>query len=347
MKSGATLSERWFRRALWLVAFAFAGFLIGLGSLIVGDLPQVERRFTLEQFLDPAKAEASAAALKATRREQEEVRRLSAQGQLALDAARSASAAGQETFANWLKTRDATQRVDQDPGLVARTERLDALKAAERAIETRMEALAARDLTLSQREADEVRGDAALRGEAATRLDAAERGQELRVFGYRLAITLPLLALAGWLLLKKRRSRNWPFAWGFAIAAAFAFFVELVPYMPSYGGYVQYGVGAVATLIAGRAAINAYQVHAERQRAAETRPDAERRTEIVTDQALARIAKNLCPGCERAIPLADPATNFCPHCGIGVYERCPACERRKSTFDRFCNACGHHARDAA
>lgn len=347
MKSGTTPSERWFRRALWLVAFAFAGFLIGLGSLVVGDLPQVERRFTLDQFLDSGRAEASAAALKRTRREQEEVRRLSAQGQLALDAARAASAAAQETFANWLRTRDATQRVDQDPGLVARTERLDALKAGERSIEERMETLAAQDLTLSQREADEARSDDVLRTEAAARLSTAESGQELRVFGYRLALTLPLLALAGWLLLKKRQSRNWPFVWGFAIAAAFAFFVELVPYMPSYGGYVQYGVGAIATLIAGRAAINAYQVHAERQRTAETRPDAERRTEIVTDQALARIAKNVCPGCERAIPLSDPETNFCPHCGIGVYERCPACERRKSTFDRFCNACGHRAREAA
>lgn len=346
MKSGATLSERWFRRALWLVAFAFAGFLIGLGSLVVGDLPQVERRLTLEQFLDPGETEASAA-LRRTRREQEEVRRLSAQGQLALDAARAASAAAQETFANWLRTRDATQRVDQDPGLVARTERLDALKAAERSIEERMETLAAQDLTLAQREADEARGGDVLRAEAAARLAAAESGQELRVFGYCLALTLPLLALAGWLLLKKRRSRNWPFVWGFAIASAFAFFVELVPYMPSYGGYVQYGVGAIATLIAGRAAIAAYHAHAERQRTAETRPDAERRTEIVTDQALARIARNVCPGCERAIPLADPGTNFCPHCGIGVHERCPACERRKSTFDRFCNACGHRTREAA
>jgi len=145
---------------------------------------------------------------------------------------------------------------------------------------------------------------------------------------------------AGWLLLKRRRTRNWPFVWGFAFAAAFAFFVELVPYLPSYGGYVQYGVGAIVTLVAGRAGINALHAYRQRQAEVEAKPDAERRTEIVTDEALARLAKKVCPGCERGIALDDPATNFCPHCGLGVFERCPGCSQRKSTFERFCRACG-------
>ena len=54
MRSGSRLSERWFTLALWLVALVFAWFLIGLGSLVVGDLPQVETRYTLDQFLDTA-----------------------------------------------------------------------------------------------------------------------------------------------------------------------------------------------------------------------------------------------------------------------------------------------------
>ncbi|TXN06630.1 zinc ribbon domain-containing protein [Methylobacterium sp. WL103] len=340
MRSGSRLSERWFNLVLWVVALAFAGFLIGLGSLVVGDLPEVEHRYTLEQFLDGDRSGAATVALKQIRREQDDNRRQAEQTQLALDAARSASEAARETFANWLKTRDATKRVDQDPGLIARTERLDALKAAERTVEERLEALAKAGLDLSEREAAQASVDADLRAEAQEKLDAAERGQELRVFGYRLALTLPLLVLAGWLLLKRRHTRNWPFVWGFALAAAFAFFVELVPYLPSYGGYVQYGVGAFATLIFGRAAINALHAYNERQKAAELRPNEERRTEIATDQALQRLAKKVCPGCERPIDLANPTANFCPHCGIGVYERCPACDHRKSTFERFCYACG-------
>lgn len=45
------------------------------------------------------------------------------------------------------------------------------------------------------------------------------------------------------------------------------------------------------------------------QRAAEARPDEERRTEIATDQALLRLAKKVCPGCERPIDLTNPDAN--------------------------------------
>ncbi len=340
MRSASRLSERWFNLVLWFIALAFAVFLIGLGSLVVGDLPQVEQRYTLDQFLDREPAAASAEALKRLRREQEDVGRRVEEARLALEAAQAASRAARETFGNWLQTRDATQRVDQDPGLIARTEQLDRLKAGERAIEEQLDGLNRSMLGLADQETTQRRVDQDLRAAAQDRLDAAERGQDLRVFAYRLVLTLPLLALAGWLLMKRRHTRNWPFVWGFALAAAFAFFVELVPYLPSYGGYVQYGVGVVLTLILGRAAINALQAYQERQRAAEARPNEERRTEIATEQALQRLAKQVCPGCERPVNLANPEANFCPHCGIGLFEPCVSCHHRKSTFERFCYACG-------
>ena len=44
MSKALRLSEKWFRRGLWLVAFVFAGFLIGLGGTVVNDLPKVGRR---------------------------------------------------------------------------------------------------------------------------------------------------------------------------------------------------------------------------------------------------------------------------------------------------------------
>ena len=53
MSKTLRLSEKWFHRGLWLVAFLVDWFLTGLGSTIVGDLPQVEQTRSLEDFMDP------------------------------------------------------------------------------------------------------------------------------------------------------------------------------------------------------------------------------------------------------------------------------------------------------
>jgi hypothetical protein len=177
-------------------------------------------------------------------------------------------------------------------------------------------------------------------------MNAEARRVELRVFLYRLALTLPLLVAAGWLLRTKRHSTWWPFVWGFILFAGFAFFVELVPYLPSYGGYVRYLVGIALTVLIGRQAIVSLQRYLERQKAAEAMPDQQRRETLQYDVALARLAKSVCPGCERKVDLKDPAIDFCPHCGIGLYDHCGSCSTRKNAFSRFCHACGTPAQAA-
>lgn len=96
---------------------------------------------------------------------------------------------------------------------------------------------------------------------------------------------------------KNVRAPHWPFVWGFIYFALFAFFVELVPYLPSYGGYVRYVVGIVITVLIGRQAIVALNRYLEKQKLAEAMPDVERRKELSYDTALARLAKKVCPGC--------------------------------------------------
>jgi hypothetical protein len=58
------LPEKWFRRGLWLVAVVFASFLIGLGGLVVGNLPQAERVQEVEDFIPAADAQRVQAALR-------------------------------------------------------------------------------------------------------------------------------------------------------------------------------------------------------------------------------------------------------------------------------------------
>lgn len=344
MSKALRWSERWFRFGLWLVALAFGSFLIGLGGNIVENLPRVEATLSLENFLDPVAAGKLRAEIDAAQLARQAAQDALDQAELKLNVARADAASARDTFANWLATRRATERPEQDRELIVRTAALDALKALERKA---LAAVQAQQQTLLDQQQAEARAQSALgelRAAAAERYHDEMRSQELRVFGYRLALTLPLLGVAGWLFAKQRKSTWWPFVWGFIYFALFAFFVELVPYIPSYGGWIRYSVGIVLTVLVGRYAILALNRYLERQKQAEALPDVERRKELSYDVALARLGKKVCPGCERSVDLSNTAIDYCPHCGICLFDRCTACNERKSAFARFCHACGAAAK---
>jgi hypothetical protein len=69
-------------------------------------------------------------------------------------------------------------------------------------------ALDARQQTPAQREQLQM-----LEAAANEKLAKELRKSELRVFVYRLLLTLPLLAIAAWLLVKKCKGTYWTFVW--------------------------------------------------------------------------------------------------------------------------------------
>lgn len=340
MSKGLRLTEKWLQRALWLVALIFAMFLTGLGSAIVGNLWDVETALSVEQFMDPAATQAVRIERDLADSRRDAARTRLAQAEEKHGVARADTQSARETFNNWLATRHATARPEQDPELIKRTEALDALAAAERKALAVVEAERQAVLDATQQlDAAGARWDA-LERPAAAAYSAAMQRKELRVFLYRLALTLPLLVIAGWLFAKKRQGTYWPFAWGFILFAVTAFFFELVPYLPSYGGYVRYIVGIIVTVLAGRYAIKSLQHYLARQKEHELLPDAQRRQTLQYDLAMARLAKSVCPGCERAVDLKDASLDYCSHCGIGLADRCGHCATRKNAFVRFCFSCG-------
>jgi len=340
MSKSLRLSEQWFRVGLWVVACVFASFLIGLGGTVVQKLPQVERRYTTEDFIDKKAAEQTRLAIKSAREKLSDVNDRLARAQLSYRAAQADSKTAYDSFLGWIATRHATELADQDRALIARNRELDKLKKIERQALAQVEQLQKIQVEESQKEVhlqtylhdlERVANDS-LRNELLI--------QELRVFLYRLAVTLPLLVVAGWLAAKKRKSRYWPFVWGFVFFALFTFFVELVPYLPDYGGYVRYTVGIILTVLVGRQVILALNRYLERQKIAEQLPEQQRREELGYDIVLSRLVKNVCPSCERAIDLKNTSNDFCQHCGICLFNKCGHCGTRKNAFTRFCHSCG-------
>ena len=340
MGKGLRSTEKWMRLALWLVALVFAGFLAGLAAPLVADLGDAEPVPPAERFIAPArlalvKAEI-ARADKASDAAGEALEQARQQHQVAQANTRSA----RETFANWLATRHVTLRPEQDAELIARTRALDGLAQAERQALAAVEAQ--QQAALDARQALAHANDAyrELLGPAEQAAYAAGRRAELHVFLYRLALTLPLLVASAWLFRHKRNGTYWPFTWGFILFALYAFFFQLLPYLPSYGGYVRSGIGIVLTVLGGRYAIRWLNAWLARQRAAEALPDAQRRSSMRYDRVMARIGKGLCPSCERATNFKDETLAHCPHCGFTLFDRCPACAVRKNALARFCFSCG-------
>lgn len=343
MSKSLRLSEKWFNRGLWVVSIIFAGCLIGLGSSLISDLPKVEKRLLLEDFYDQQVMQTNE---QQRERLQQKLKMLDTKAARQLEAQERMNLnynSALQDHNNWLNTRQVTDTAKDNQALLKRMAQLEDLQQQLHQSEAALLVTRAERKRLNEDVLTLEAEMRKLRFAASEAMYQAQQKADLRVFFYRLMLTLPLLALAAYFLKTQRGKSAWPFMRGFIIFALFAFFVELVPYLPSFGGYVRYGVGLLLTFFGGRYVIRSLNAYLARQREAEAQPEAERRQALAYDVVFQRLAQHVCPGCERNVPLQDERVDFCPHCGIHLFNRCQACDARKNSFSPFCHACGTKA----
>ncbi len=338
--SATRLTEKWINRGLWLIAFIFASFLVGLGSLIVQDLPKVQTAPTINEFVDK---EAHAALKLRIEQKDKVILLVSGERDSENDKVTKLNSdylKSKEVFNNWIASRSSTQDNDQNSEVLRRTKELEIQQSE---IKLQEEKVLKKNQEIESLNSD-VQTDrnqlSEMEKSAYELVDKEVRKNQLKVFLYRLALTLPLLLAGLWFFIRKRKSQQWPFVWGFVFFALFSFFVELVPYLPSYGGYVRYIVGIIVTYFIGRYSIKALQNYLENQRKAEAMPKTEIKENLNYDLVQQRLSKCICPGCERPIDTQDPTKNFCVHCGTCLFNTCNACQARKNAFAKFCHSCG-------
>lgn len=392
MRMALRLSEKWFRRGLWLVALvAFTLFLIFLGQNIASDMrKETDKKFTdTKADIDIAAAVASSLG-KATERDARAGVAAAANTNpddyaLALRVARRNGVPVETLIGPSGKVVKPTTKVDSDiaaavdRSLGISTER-DARASVAAAANTNPDDYAIQlgiarrtglpvetvmsharpyvamqdtvnsiDFTDIAKNAPEVAGFLADSDKAKIAHDdvgnLSSIGLAARLMGvfiYRLAVTLPLLLLAGWLFVRQRQSAYWLFICGFVVIALliFLFFAEPVPDTLSYGDYIRYSVGFLTIGLVGHYGIRKMQSYLAQQALVEQLPEEQRREDLNYEQALTRMEKKVCPGCERSIDPEATNENFCTHCGIGLFKICKGCASRNNAFTNYCKTCG-------
>lgn len=337
---------------MWILSVVISAFLIQLGSLIMSDVPTAGSRITVDAYINETAQDSVAADIKSVQSALSQNANDIEDAEFLLNSRSMDYRNQRASFESWIQTRTATASDDQNPEVVARVQEIEQLKLAERQAERAIETLRQEAVQQNRRLAELETQRREIRDAAYAPYEKARDWEVLKVFMLRLALTLPLLLVSAWMIAKKRGSNYWPIYRGFVLFSLFAFFVELVPYMPSYGGYVRTIVGIVLTLIAAHFAIKWMKAYVDKKQSEEQQPEADKRKLIAYETAVKKINDCQCPSCDRSFgnPKAKkedaPMVDFCVHCGFKLFTKCENCGTRDNSFYKFCGSCGVASGDA-
>ena len=340
---------------LVIVALSLGGFLSALGNKMLGDFDRLFKSPDSDSFQNKP-------ALLALENQESALERrigdLDAQEEAfrrSLNVVQRQSAREKQSFNDWIQARAAVGSGEDDAKVRERARALDDFRKAEDGWRTKMEGIETAKQPFLKKQSELSAEKERLEQEAEKNFSRAQKIYALKVFFARLGFVGPLLGLGIFLFVKARKSRFWPLAWGYILFSLYAFFVGLVPYLPSFGGYIRLAVGALLSFLAGYYLIKQLGRYLDRKRAELQASTQERAKTIKEETAFRAYKSHACPSCEKDFLLnkwspgvrqavevrsVDDAPDFCAHCGLTLFGKCAACGRRNFLHFPFCSACG-------
>jgi len=333
------------------------GFLISLSGKIMSDVDEWKEQPRVEEFQD---GELLAAKLLEIEKIQGDIKgkyekQQSIESTIAVAQANYQNA--KESFDNWLAARETVGSPNEDSEVLSRANDLDTYYQTEQ--EWRDELLAVeREIEALNIEVDrlnEVINNEKYR--AYQEQEKAIRKYDVKVFLIRLLIVLPILALGILFIIKFRKHKYWPLFLGFVLFSFYAFFFGLVPYLPSYGGYIRYTVGIILVALLGIYAINRIRAFMERKKTELKESTAKRAKNVQMETAEKALDAHMCPSCGKdfilrkwdrssqskekmVIGTYGMVTNFCRYCGLELFKACANCETQNFAHLPYCANCG-------
>ncbi len=329
-------------------------FLILLSSKIIDDLDTTTTRPEIEQFENKNALTDLDKKNKILEIELENLNNKKNSLEKTISTAKENCKNEQQSFDNWVQTRKTLGSPNKDEAVIERVNNLDVFYKIEKEWRSQLSS-----------EEKEIKNAETIQAEISLQIEKeneiAEKKYEeelkrydLKVFFIRLLFVAPILALGIFFFIRYRKNKFWPLYFGFTLFSFYAFFFGLVPYLPSYGGYIRYTVGIILSVSLGYYAIKRIRAFIEEKQTELKVSTQERAKNVQIEVAEKALENHFCPSCgkdflikkwELPVKLNDIdtiklATDFCRHCGLELFSNCKTCSNRNFAHLPFCSTCG-------
>lgn len=346
--------ERTSRFIYYTISFILCIFLILLSNRIISDLDSAIVSPQVEDYENKVKINQLQAKYDALGLEIEALNNKNSTIQKTMGTARENYNNEKQSFDNWLETRKTLGSPDKDAEVIQRAKKLDEYFNIEKAWRNQYNEVQEQVDAKQKIQQDYYNNLDKERTVAYDKYSKEYARFELKVFLIRLLFVGPILALGIFFFVRYRRHKFWPLFFGFSLFSVYAFFFGLVPYLPSYGGYVRYAVGIILSAGLGYYAIKKIRSFIEQKQAELKTSTQERAKNVQTEVAEKALENHYCPSCGKdfiikkwEFPLKGNdqdayklVTNFCRHCGLELFSNCNNCGNKNFAHLPYCALCG-------
>ncbi len=338
-----------------IISTVLCGFLILLSSKVIGDVDDWRNYPDVEDYKDKAVIATNDALIATLNVKIEAEYSKMTTLNLASKMADENYSNAKQSFDTWLKTRKVIGSPSKDNEVIKRANLLDEYRLIGQDWVTKIDSVQQK-INGFNNEVNVIYSKTENEMDKAYKLRAVDvKAYEMKIFLIRLVIVLPILLLGIFFLVRFRKHKYWPLFLGFILFSFYAFFIGLVPYLPSYGGYIRYTVGIILCILFGVFAINKIKAFIENKKKELKVSTKERAKNVLTETAEKALESNMCPSCGKGFvvvgwdqtsdakkkPMKSVLiTNYCRFCGLQLFKKCENCDTKNFAHLPFCSNCG-------
>ena len=345
----------------YVIAIVLCGFLISLSSKLIDDVDEWKERPAVEDFYDVALLSEKKAEIDEFETAINLKREQKTSVENTIRVVNSNYENAKKSFDNWLEARKTVGSPKEDKEVLSRANELDDYYKTQQEWKKELSEITEeiQQLVEHKNEVDEL--VAIEKKRAYEERKKAIRKYDLKVFLIRLLFILPILLIGIFFIIKFRKHKYWPLFLGFVLFSFYAFFFGLVPYLPSYGGYIRYTVGIILSVLFGIYVINKIKAFVEQKKNELKVSTEERAKKVQTETAEKALDNHMCPSCGKDFIVKKwdkstnnkkekagtygVVTNFCRFCGLELFKKCNNCDAENFAHLPFCSNCGDKMTD--